>query len=65
MIIMANFHEGTGPILLDELKNGIQSTWIELKRRIIAGEISEFAFCSDTEIKLAKALRVPFSVLFP
>ena len=52
LIIMANVEHGEGPILEDEREQCEESAWFELKRRIGAGEIKEFAFCSDSEIKL-------------
>ena len=52
LIIMANVEDGEGPILEDERRKCEESAWFELKRRISACEIEEFAFCSDSEIKL-------------
>jgi hypothetical protein len=52
LIIMANVEDEEGPIFEDERRKCEESVWFELKRRISAGEIKEFAFSSDSEIKL-------------
>jgi hypothetical protein len=35
-----------------EVDRHVNSVWIELKRRISTGEVAEFAFCSDSFVKL-------------
>jgi len=51
LVFMWNVGEGEGPILSDEIDKGVASIWAELRRQIESGNIREFAFCSDAEVK--------------
>jgi len=51
LYIQAGDKDEDTPYSDEDLQRCADSIWVELKRRIAAGEVLEFAFCSDSIVK--------------